>query len=155
MRMNLYLRNISKGYFCVSKIISCSSCSYISSKVPACQFATKSPKTLKEEVFPQNPLKDVFSASKQPENGVIYDKKPFKMRCVPGKDYFWCLCGRSKTQPLCDATHRSPYLRIKLRPVKFQVTEEKDYWLCNCKQTSNRPFCDGTHKREDIQAAVK
>jgi len=58
-------------------------------------------------------------------------------------------------QPLCDGTHRSPFLQIKLHPVKFTVTEDKEYWLCNCKQTANRPFCDGTHKREDIQAAIK
>ena len=58
-------------------------------------------------------------------------------------------------QPLCDGTHKSPFLQIKLRPIKFTVTEDKEYWLCNCKQTANRPFCDGTHKREDIQAAIK
>lgn len=55
-------------------------------------------------------------------------------------------------QPMCDGTHKNPYVQIKLKPVRFKVSEEKDYWLCNCKQTANRPFCDGTHKREDIQA---
>ncbi|XP_046985067.1 CDGSH iron-sulfur domain-containing protein 3, mitochondrial [Schistocerca americana] len=109
----------------------------------------------KPSVVPQNPLAEIHGASLQKQNGEIYDKKPFKMKCEKGKTYMWCLCGRSKSQPLCDGTHKSAYLNTKLRPVKFQVTEDKEYWLCNCKQTSKRPFCDGTHKRPEIQAAVK
>lgn len=58
-------------------------------------------------------------------------------------------------QPLCDGTHKSPYLKIKFKPIKFKVEKDGDYWLCQCKQTSHRPFCDGTHKREDIQAIKK
>jgi len=53
-----------------------------------------------EPEIPQNPLKAVHSASLQPENGKIYDKKPFRMKCEKGKAYFWCLCGHSKSQVL-------------------------------------------------------
>ncbi|XP_044742648.1 CDGSH iron-sulfur domain-containing protein 3, mitochondrial [Chrysoperla carnea] len=105
--------------------------------------------------IPKNPLTDKHSASFQPDNGAIYDKKPFKMVCEKGKKYAWCLCGKSKTQPLCDGTHKSIFLKIKIRPVRFEVDETKEYWMCNCKQTGNRPFCDGTHKQEHIQQAVK
>ncbi|KAL1115555.1 hypothetical protein AAG570_005845 [Ranatra chinensis] len=105
--------------------------------------------------MPKNLLESVHTASQQAECGVIYDKKPFKVRLEPNKKYSWCLCGQSKNQPFCDGTHKSPYLQIKLRPVRFQVDTDKEYWLCNCKQTSHRPFCDGTHKREDIQAKIK
>ncbi|KAK7791749.1 hypothetical protein R5R35_000147 [Gryllus longicercus] len=108
-----------------------------------------------EDLMPKNPAAEFNSASQQSGNGFIYDKKPFKMICETSKEYYWCLCGRSKRQPLCDGTHKNPQMNIKLKPVKFTVTESKEYWLCNCKQTSNRPFCDGTHKREDVQAAVK
>lgn len=101
--------------------------------------------------IPKNVIQHLHSASSQVENGIIYDKKPFKMKLVPDKIYSWCLCGHSKNQPLCDGSHKNPYIQIKQKPVRFKVSEEKDYWLCNCKQTSNRPFCDGTHKREDIQ----
>lgn len=111
------------------------------------RFSTKTD----EPPIPVNPLKDTYSANLQRENGMIYDKKPFKLRCEAGKTYAWCLCGQSKSQPLCDGTHKNVFLKIKLRPIRFTVTETKDYWLCNCKQTSNRPFCDGTHKRPDIQ----
>ncbi|XP_018364741.1 PREDICTED: CDGSH iron-sulfur domain-containing protein 3, mitochondrial isoform X2 [Trachymyrmex cornetzi] len=101
--------------------------------------------------IPVNPLKDVYSANDQTGTGVIYDKKPFRILLKTGKNYSWCLCGRSKNQPFCDGTHRDIFLKIKLRPIRFTVTETKHYWLCNCKQTLNRPFCDGTHKRQDIQ----
>ena len=102
--------------------------------------------------IPRNPLKEVYSANHQTINGAIYDHKPFKYKCIAGKIYVWCLCGKSNKQPFCDGTHRNQFLQIKQRPIRFTVEETKDYWLCNCKQTSNRPFCDGTHLREDIQA---
>ncbi|XP_012251748.2 CDGSH iron-sulfur domain-containing protein 3, mitochondrial [Athalia rosae] len=105
--------------------------------------------------IPRNLLQDLHTASQQKECGVMYDKKPFKVRCEAGKRYSWCLCGKSRNQPFCDGTHRDVFLKIKLRPVHFAVEETKDYWLCNCKQTSNRPFCDGTHKKPEIQEAVK
>lgn len=117
--------------------------------------ASFSSKESEPPAIPRNILKDFHSASTQPENGVMYDKKPFKFRIEAGKRYAWCLCGRSKNQPFCDGTHRSIFLKIKQRPVHFAVDETKDYWLCNCKQTSNRPFCDGTHKKPEIQEAVK
>jgi hypothetical protein len=53
-----------------------------------------------EPEIPQNPLKSIYTASLQPENGKIYDKKPFRMKCQKGKTYFWCLCGQSKSQVL-------------------------------------------------------
>ena len=102
-----------------------------------------------------NPLKEIYSASNQKENGVIYDKKPFKILCEEGKLYHWCLCGQSKNQPFCDGTHNNVFLKITHKPIKFTVTKTKEYWLCNCKQTSNRPFCDGTHKNPEIQEKKK
>lgn len=113
-------------------------------------YATKSPKP----EIPKNPLGSVYSATNQKDNGVVYDKKPFKLALEAGKTYHWCLCGRSKSQPLCDGTHKDVYLKISQRPVRFTVEKTKDYWLCNCKQTKNRPFCDGAHKQKDVQEAT-
>uniref|UniRef100_A0A2A4J499 Iron-binding zinc finger CDGSH type domain-containing protein n=1 Tax=Heliothis virescens TaxID=7102 RepID=A0A2A4J499_HELVI len=112
-------------------------------------YATKSSKP----EIPKNPLASVYSATNQKDNGVVYDKKPFKLTLEAGKTYHWCLCGRSKSQPLCDGTHKDIYLKITQRPVRFTVEKTKDYWLCNCKQTKNRPFCDGAHKQKDVQEA--
>ncbi|XP_026727496.1 CDGSH iron-sulfur domain-containing protein 3, mitochondrial [Trichoplusia ni] len=103
--------------------------------------------------IPKNPLASTYTASNQKDNGVVYDKKPFKLTLEAGKTYHWCLCGRSKSQPLCDGTHKDHYLKVTQRPVRFTVEKTKDYWLCNCKQTKNRPFCDGAHKQKDVQEA--
>ncbi|XP_075979462.1 uncharacterized protein LOC142978780 [Anticarsia gemmatalis] len=112
-------------------------------------YVTKPPKP----EIPKNPLTSVYSATDQKENGVIYDRKPFRLNLEAGKTYHWCLCGRSKSQPLCDGTHKDVYLKINQRPIRFKVEKTKEYWLCNCKQTKNRPFCDGTHKQKEIQEA--
>ncbi|XP_043465353.1 CDGSH iron-sulfur domain-containing protein 3, mitochondrial [Leptopilina heterotoma] len=111
------------------------------------RFSSKS----EEPIVPRNPLQDVYSASQQKANGVVYDKKPFKLRLEAGRNYSWCLCGQSKNQPLCDGTHKNVFLKVTLKPIRFVVPETKEYWLCNCKQTSNRPFCDGTHKKPEVQ----
>ncbi|KAJ8949181.1 hypothetical protein NQ318_021674 [Aromia moschata] len=103
---------------------------------------------------PRNVLENVISADKQKENGAVYDKKPFKILLETGKNYSWCLCGRSKKQPFCDGTHRMDQLKISQKPIRFQVEETKEYWLCNCKHTNNRPFCDGTHKSKIVQEAT-
>ncbi|KAF2900841.1 hypothetical protein ILUMI_05380 [Ignelater luminosus] len=114
-------------------------------KVPFVTFSSKS------SDVPRNVVEEFVTANSQPQNGVIYDKKPFKVKLEAGKNYFWCLCGKSKSQPLCDGTHKDVFLKIKLRPVRFQVEETKEYWLCQCKQTNRRPFCDGTHKSKLVQ----
>ncbi|CAG5092025.1 Similar to Cisd3: CDGSH iron-sulfur domain-containing protein 3 [Cotesia congregata] len=116
------------------------------------RYATKQDSKDPEPEIPRNELQGLFSAQNQKENGKPYDKKPFKMRLEAGKRYAWCLCGHSKSQPICDGTHKNIFLKIKLRPILFEVKESKEYWLCNCKQTSNRPFCDGSHFDDDIQS---
>lgn len=68
-----------------------------------------------EIVIPKNPLESYQTAHLQPDNGSVYDKKPFKLRLEAGKRYSWCLCGKSKNQPICDGTHKNAFLKIKLR----------------------------------------
>jgi CDGSH-type Zn-finger protein len=72
----------------------------------------------------------------------IFDRKPRVITLEPG-DYWWCGCGRSRTQPFCDGTHKG----TGLGPRKFTLTEEKVVALCNCKRTADQPFCDGTHSK--------
>ncbi|XP_053664429.1 CDGSH iron-sulfur domain-containing protein 3, mitochondrial [Anopheles marshallii] len=104
-----------------------------------------------EPKFPKNVIEHLNTAQEQQTNGVIYDKKPFRMELQEGKRYSWCLCGRSKGQPLCDGTHKLVQYKITHRPIRFQVEKSGTYWLCNCKHTKHRPFCDGTHKCEEVQ----
>ena len=58
-------------------------------------------------------------------------------------DYYWCSCGKSKNQPLCDGSHKG----TDFEPVKFTVDEKKTVWLCGCKRTQKPPFCDGAHNK--------
>jgi CDGSH-type Zn-finger protein len=72
---------------------------------------------------------------------IVAQKGPYRVKAEAGRIYFWCACGRSRTQPFCDGSHKG----TGLAPVKWSCTDAGEVWFCGCKQTSGRPFCDGTH----------
>jgi len=59
---------------------------------------------------------------------------------TPGT-YYWCACGKSKSQPFCDGSHAG----TDFTPVEIVVEEEKTLVLCGCKHSKHKPFCDGSH----------
>ena len=95
--------------------------------------------------------------------GKVYDKKPFRMVLKANKVYWWCSCGYSKLQPLCDGHHQrllgqTPHYfvnKTKYKPIKLQFEKDTEVWFCNCKQSKHRPYCDGTHKDHSIQSQIK
>ena len=44
---------------------------------------------------------------------VIAQKSPFGVDVEEGKSYWWCACGLSKEQPLCDGSHKGTGLEPK------------------------------------------
>ncbi len=72
---------------------------------------------------------------------VIAQKSPMAVDVEAGKNYFWCACGRSANQPLCDGSHKE----TDIVPMKWTADESKRVFFCCCKQTGDTPLCDGTH----------
>ncbi len=71
---------------------------------------------------------------------VIFQKSPIVQKVEPGT-YWWCACGKSKSQPFCDGSHKGS----EFGPKKVEITEAKTVAWCACKHSKAMPFCDGTH----------
>jgi CDGSH-type Zn-finger protein len=68
---------------------------------------------------------------------------PYAVNVEKGKDYYWCACGQSKSQPFCDGSHKG----TNFSPVKYQAGESETIYFCGCKQTASQPLCDGSHAK--------
>lgn len=66
---------------------------------------------------------------------------PYSVKLEADKTYYWCACGRSKTQPFCDGSHRG----TDKEPLAFTVAADTTAALCGCKASKNPPYCDGSH----------
>jgi CDGSH iron-sulfur domain-containing protein 3 len=73
---------------------------------------------------------------------VIAQKSPMPVNVEAGKDYWWCSCGKSKSQPFCDGSHKGS----DFRPMQFTAEKSETRYVCACKHTKGQPFCDGSHK---------
>jgi CDGSH-type Zn-finger protein len=72
----------------------------------------------------------------------IAQKAPYLVDVEAGKEYWWCACGLSKTQPFCDKSHKGgPF-----RPIRFTSSKSLTVYFCGCKHSACKPQCDGTHK---------
>lgn len=75
------------------------------------------------------------------EQPLVAQKAPYQAKVKAGRTYYWCSCGRSANQPLCDGSHSG----TDLEPLGWKCEEDGEVWFCGCKQTAEAPFCDGTH----------
>ena len=76
----------------------------------------------------------------EPEIG---GRAPTPVEVEAGKTYWWCACGRSKTQPFCDGSHKvTPFT-----PIEFKAEKSEKTFFCTCKRSAKKPLCDGSHKR--------
>ncbi len=76
------------------------------------------------------------------EAPIIAQKAPYPVEVEGGKTYFWCACGRSKSQPFCDGSHKG----TGLAPLKYEAGADGKVFFCGCKASAKAPLCDGTHK---------
>lgn len=74
---------------------------------------------------------------------VVAQKSPYPVEVEDGKTYFWCACGRSKSQPFCDGSHKD----TGITPQKYTATRDGKLFFCGCKATGKSPLCDGTHAK--------
>jgi CDGSH-type Zn-finger protein len=73
---------------------------------------------------------------------VVAQKTPIIQKVEPGT-YWWCACGRSKSQPFCDGSHAG----TSFGPKEVEITEAKTVAWCACKHSKAMPFCDGSHAK--------
>ena len=66
---------------------------------------------------------------------------PVGVDVIEGKSYFWCSCGKSLKQPLCDGSHKG----TEFTPLLYKADQSKKVFFCTCKQTNDPPMCDGSH----------
>ena len=88
-------------------------------------------------------------ADKETLRPIVAGNSPIAVEMEKGQEYYFCRCGRSKSQPFCDGSHAG----TDFSPLPFVAEASETAYLCACKHTGNAPFCDGTHKKftaEDV-----
>lgn len=73
---------------------------------------------------------------------IVFAKNPIVQQAEPGT-YWWCACGRSRSQPFCDGSHRG----TGLEPIKVELSQPAKVAWCACKRSATKPYCDGTHSK--------
>ena len=68
--------------------------------------------------------------------------KPYATDVEEGKTYYWCSCGKSSKQPLCDGSHQG----TDFTPVAYEADATRKVFFCGCKISNNKPMCDGSHQ---------
>lgn len=60
---------------------------------------------------------------------------------IEGKIYYWCSCGKTSSEPLCDSNPPCE------QAVEFKPILTETVYFCGCKKTQDPPLCDGSHAK--------
>jgi CDGSH iron-sulfur domain-containing protein 3 len=60
------------------------------------------------------------------ETPEIAGRAPLPIEVEAGKSYWWCACGRSKTQPFCDGSHKGS----AFSPIEYKASESTKAFFC-------------------------
>jgi len=72
---------------------------------------------------------------------VIAQKSPYPLAMTAGQTVYWCACGKSSKQPLCDGSHKD----TGLTPIPYTAEKDGTVYFCGCKHSKTPQTCDGTH----------
>jgi CDGSH-type Zn-finger protein len=72
----------------------------------------------------------------------IAGREPIMLEVKEGETYWWCRCGRSKSQPFCDGSHEG----TSFEPLEWKARRNQKLNFCTCKHTKRPPYCDDSHK---------
>ena len=66
-----------------------------------------------------------------------------RMKLEAGKQYLYCSCGLTNTQPFCDNSH----LGTPFEPIPFKAKNQVNSLICLCRRAGpgSLPYCDGNH----------
>jgi len=73
----------------------------------------------------------------------IGGRAPIAVEVEAGQVYWWCACGRSKSQPFCDGSHKT----TGFTPIEYKAEKSAKVFFCTCKRSNKKPLCDGSHKK--------
>ena len=60
----------------------------------------------------------------------IGGRAPMPIEVEAGKSYWWCACGRSKSQPFCDGSHKGS----AFTPIEWKAQTAEKAFFCTCKR---------------------